>query len=244
MLRTILPLGLAVLVVATPAGAQDGNISMGAFVTIDAKDTEDFEEAAREHAQWHASQGDTWAWPAYASLGGGVEYAFVTSGHDWSDFDNPPVDMAADQLAWASGPAEYATSEEIAIWESLPEFGEPSAEPSALVQVIEFEVNPGGDAAVLHAMGKFKEAVDMGGGGGNFGWSRVVSNDGPPTYFVAVFADSFAELGAPGPNPEEIMTAAFGATEARMMGDAFDAAATVVSSRIWILRPDLSYMPN
>ena len=151
--------------------------------------------------------------------------------------------MAEDQAHFADGMAEYVTHEEIMIWESLPEFGTAPAEPAAVVQVIEFEVH-GDERAVMHGISKFTEAVEAAGGGGNIAWSRVVSADRPPTYFVAIFAESFAQLGTPGPDPATILTQAYGVTEAEQLMQGFSAAARTTSQRIWIYRPDLSYAPG
>lgn len=241
-LRFTLPI-LAILALAVPASAQNGQASMAVFMTIDVKDTEEFEESLAEHNQWHASQGDTWSWVVYQALGGDLEYAVVTPNHEWSDFDNPVVDMAVDQAQFAnSDAAQLVTSEELWLWEGLPEYGNAPPEPMPIVQVLEFEVT-GNEEAFLHAMKKFKEAT-AGTQGAYFQWARVLSNDKPTTYFVAVWANSFAQLGAPGPTPLEILRAAHGATETGLIMEGFQAAATNTSNRVWLMRPDLSYIPD
>ena len=240
--------GLAALGLALPAGAQDGNIAQAVFLTVETTDVPDFEEAAIEHVEWHADQGDTWTWPAYQAVTGGqVEYVYVTVGHEWADFDNPSVDAAADQAHWARSVARYTATEEGFFWELLPEFSNSPPDPGAfpLVQVIEFEVNSGGDEAALYGFQKFKEATDMAPGAGPpYQVTSVVSGDGPPGYFVALWAPNFAAFGAEGPTPPEILILAFGEVEGRQIADDFAAATTITSSRIWTLRPDLSYFPN
>jgi hypothetical protein len=245
-MRYSIPLftSLAALALAVPASGQGGNINMGVWVTVGMADVAKFEEAAAEHSQWHARQNDTWAWPVYQAMSGrSPEYVFVTPNHSWGDFDAPVVDMNADGAHWAESGARYSTSETIRFWEGLPDLGSPPADPTAfpIIQVIEFSISPGGENAILHGAAKFKEATQ---GQGTYTWSRSASSDGPPTLSIALWYPNFAALGGGGPTPEEILTAAFGATEAGQLMEAFNEAATVTSSRIWVYRPDLSYIPN
>jgi len=240
--------GIVALALASPAEAQEGPITFGVFVTVESSNVSDFEEAAIEHAEWHADQNDTWAWPVYQAMTGGqVEYVVLTPGHEWADFDNPTVDMAEDQAQWAGSGSEFTSSEVAMFWQALPGVSNPPDDATAypLIQVTEFQVKSGGAAAVQHGMAKFKEAVDMAGGGGPpFGWSTVVSADAPPTVFVAVSMPNFAALGAGGPTPEQVLISAFGEVEGRQIGEDFAAATIATSSQIWILRPDLSYFPG
>ena len=132
-------------------------------------------------------------------------------------------------------------------WVDAPAVSNPPADPTAfpIVQVIEFEIKSGGEEAVSHGMEKFKEAVDMAGGGGPpFTWARVVSSSGPPSVFVALWAESFAAFGAEGPTPLQILVGAFGEVEGRQISDDFSAATTNTSSKIYVFRPDLSYVPG
>ena len=239
--------GFTALAISAPIAAQDNLITFGVFVNIPTVNTPDFEDAAREHAQWHADQNDTQAWPAYQALTGrAVEYVFLAPGMQWSGFDNPSVDIMADQAHWAQSGARYAESEEVIIWADVPNSGNPPADPTAfpIVQVFEFEVNPGGEPSVLRAIERFKTAIDASGSELRYGWSRVVSADGPPSYFIAIWAPDFATLGTPGPTPIEVLSSAFGPAEAGDVVATFERGTTSTASQIWTLRPDLSYFPN
>ena len=244
-MRYTIPLvtSLAVLALAVPARGQDGTISMGVWVTVPMTDVVKFEEQATEHAEWHGSQNDTWRWATYQAVSGNApEYLFVTPNHSWADFDTPAVDMNEDAAHWAESGAQYSTSETIRFWQNLPDIGNPPTDPTAfpIVQVLEFTLS-GDESAVLHGAAKFKEASQ---GQGTFTWARSIAYDGPPVISLALWYPNFAAIGVAGPTPEEILTAAFGATEAEQLIDGFNAAASLTSTRIWAFRPDLSYVPN
>ena len=61
---------------------------------------------------------------------------------------------------------------------------------------------------------------------------------------AAVWAESFAQIGAPAPTPLDIIASHHGTAQAVSLTEAFSAGAAQTASRIWLLRPDLSYLPN
>jgi len=243
---------IAALAIATPvepalAQSQDGPLVLAHFVRVDEVDVSDFEEAARAHAQWHRDQNDSWAWPIYQAMTGqGTEYVALSPNHSWADFDDPQVPMDRDLEHWIEdGGARFVTSTESVIWAELPDVSNsPADPPPPIVQVIEWEIQPGGEEAVMHGIGKYKEAVDEARLDFPFTWSRMVSREGAPRIFLTIWADSFAEWDGEGPNPMEIMTEAYGAYDAREIFADMAEAWTEVSSRIWVNRPDLSYTPG
>ena len=244
-MRRSLPLiSVIVCSLSRPAAGQNGPITLGGFETVKGTDVEAFERAARSHNQWHRQQGDPWIWAAYQAMTGPTEYVFVSPGHRWADFDSPPLDMAADLAHWAGSGGRHTQTEVFRIWQELPALSNQPADPTAfpVVQVLEFQIRPGGDEeAIWNAVGKYKEAV---GEQGNFGWARVVSSEQTPRFFAALWHPNFAALDSPAPDPLTVMAEAHGRAEARAAADAFNANAAVVSTRIWVLRPDLSYMPG
>jgi len=237
---------LATVILAVPASAQSDDATIGFFVRVQPQNVEDFEENVVAHSRWHRDQNDPHAWPTYQAMTGPqLEYVTLST-LPWSDFDTPAVDPAADLAHFASSAARYAESVESSIWTAIPNSGSPPANPLEypIVQVIEFEINSGGEGGLMAGIRAFKAAVDAAGADLRYGWSMVQSADGPPAAFVAIWARSFAELGAPGPTPIEILSAAVGPAEAGVIADAFSRSTTTRASRIWTLRPDLSYIPN
>lgn len=240
-------LGLASLLVALPAHGQDGTISMGFFVSVRIADMPAFEEASKKHVEWHREQGDPWTWATWSAVtGANGEYASISSGHTWADFDLG-VDEAADAADWAETAAEYVQTQQIEMWENLPWGSRPAdaaAGPPAMVQVFEFAVKPGQDEEFTHVLRKFTEAAESTNWAGRYTWTRVVSDGGPPQYFLVVPHDSWASFAPLEVTGIEVMTQAYGDAEARRLFDMFDAAAEQTASRIWAYRADLSYVPN
>lgn len=228
--------------VAMPAAAQDNLVTLGVFVTVRTENVPEFEEAAREHNQWHATQNDPQPWLTYQALTGHGEYAVLAPGMTWASMDAPAVDMGSDVAHWADSGAEFVETEEVALWTTIPGGNPPEdASQYPLVQVYEFEIASGGQPTVMNTIGRANEALSR--TGIPFQWSEVVSQDGPPSVFLAIWFQSFAELGMPGPGPDQIMADAFGPGQgARLLSD-FSEATTARSSQVWMLRPDLSYVP-
>ncbi|NNF13481.1 MAG: hypothetical protein HKN72_09665, partial [Gemmatimonadetes bacterium] len=142
-----------------PLQAQD-NLTLGVFVTVRAENVPDFEEAARDHAAWHADQNDTQAWPAYQALTGHGEYAILAPNMSFASMDAPTVDMSADVAAWAGHGAAYTETEEMVLWASVPG-GNPPPDPNAfpVAQVFEFEIQSNGQPAVMEGIERFSEAM-------------------------------------------------------------------------------------
>lgn len=228
---------------AAPLNAQENLVTLGAFVTVRAENVPEFEEAAQEHAQWHADQNDPQPWPAYQALTGRGEYAFLAPDMSWASLDAPALSMADDVAHWSESAAPYTETEEFVMWTNLPG-GSPPADATQfpVVQVFEFEIRPGGQAAAMDAIERISEAlaeVDF-----HWQWSTVISADGPPTVFIALWADSFASLGAPGPGPAQILTDAFGPERSAMIMRGFAEVTMSRSSQIWVMRPDMSHVPG
>ena len=236
-------IALATGIIAAPTTAQENSVTLGVFVTVRAENVPDFEQGLREHNEWHGSQNDPQPWMTYQALTGHGEYAVLAPNMAWASLDAPAVDMGADVAHWSESGAEYTATEEIVLWSSIPG-GNPPADPTQypIVQVFEFEIESGGQPAVMDVIQGANEALTR--TGAHFEWSIVVSADGPPVVFVALWAESFAQLGTPGPGPEQIMADAFGPGQGARLLSEFSEATTARSSQIWILRPDLSHVPG
>lgn len=246
MRHTLTTLALAaVCVAAAPAAGQDNLITMGHFTTVAVENIPAFEEAAREHAQWHASQNDPTPWPAYQALTGHGEYAFLMSNVPWSTLDNPPISPADDVEHWAESGGEYTETLETTIWTEIPG-GNPPADPTAfpVVQVFEFEVAYGGITAVMEGLTMYSDALRQLSPDVHFGWSRVVSADSPEAVFIAVWHPDFASLDAAPTAPQDVMAQVHGAPRTMMVSQAFSEVVTLRSNQIWVYRPDMSHMPG
>ena len=74
-------------------------------------------------------------------------------------------------------------------------------------------------------------------------WSSILSADGPPSVFIAIWFESFSGMTQLGDGPAQVMSDTYGPEKAAMIMNAFGEAVTMTSSQIWMLRPDLSYVP-
>jgi hypothetical protein len=229
-------------VVTMPAAAQDNLITLGAFVTVRAEHVPQFEQQVRNHNEWHASQNDPQLWATYQAITGHGEYALLAPGMTWASMDTPALDMGADIAHWAESGAPYTQTEEFVLWTDIPG-GNPPADPGQfpVIQVYDFAINSGGQAAAIDAIARASEALAQ--TGIHFQWSTVVSRDGPPGAFLALWFQSFAGRGTPGPGADQVMADAFGAGEGARILAQFAEATTALSSQIWTFRPDLSYTP-
>lgn len=241
-LPTSLLAAATAVVVAIPAAAQDNLVTLGAFVTVRAENVPEFEQQVREHNEWHASQNDPQAWVTYQALTGHGEYALLAPNMTWASMDAPALDMGTDVAHWAGSAGQYTETEEFVMWTNISG-GNPPEDGGQfpIVQVYEFEINSGGQTAAFSAIQRANEALSK--TGMHFEWSTIISQDGPPSAFLAIWFQSFAELGTPGPGADQIMADAFGAGEGARILAQFSQATTPTSSQIWMFRPDLSYMP-
>ncbi len=64
--------GLIVLLLAVPAGAQDsqGTVTRYYLTTVKAGHDLKWEQAFKAHVDWHRQQNDTWAWDTYMLVTG------------------------------------------------------------------------------------------------------------------------------------------------------------------------------
>ena len=229
------------------AVAQGGVVTEGYVVHVEGSHVSAFEEGLRRHNEFHAERGESWAWLVWSNATGAVgDYVIMTPGHDWADFDDRPVPYDEDAAHFYETAGSHAASVTAMMWEDLPDVsrlpGEADWAP-ALVQVYDFELLMGHERAVMEMITKFKDAADAAQWPGQFGWNRSLSGDGPPTISVFVPQANWAGFGAEMDDVWEVMTAHHGEEEAMRLMRGFEQGVRPLSSRIWMFRADLSYMP-
>lgn len=242
---TLLTLAIGATFLTAPALAQNGNVAMGYFVTVESRDVPAVEAAAKRHVEFHRRQNDSWRWDAWAAVTGPAgTYAYISDGHSWADFDNPGVAPAADGADWANTAGKFTVTEEAMMWEMLPWGSRPPAESGpAMVQVFDYQVKPGKAQDLEHVIRKFTEAATAQNWPGRYLWERTVSTGEPQAYFVVVPHESWASFEPLETSGLEVLIAAYGQAEAQRLLDMFYASAEPIGSRIWAYRADLSYSP-
>ena len=113
-----------------------------------------------------------------------------------------------------------------------------------MVQVFEFTMKPNGQEGFMHFAQKFAEAARTTNWPIRFEWNALVSGAAGTTHFVVVPMAGFSAFDAEGGDPFEMLVEAYGPTEARQLFASFADVFDNGSTRVWVLRPDLSYSPN
>lgn len=242
-------LACALLGFALPLEAQEGNVTMAYFVTTDLANVMQLEEGIRDHVDWHAQQNDPSPGLVYQAMQGGNEYVWVSGGHMWADFDNPPVDPHADMADFAEGAGSHTTGLDVRTWVTWTDVSMPPADLSVVPiwEVIEWDLRATSEGfqALHSAFGKVKAAFEEQGIATRYTVNHVVGIDGAPQMFVAIAHDSMGEMDAMEPGGLDRMLAqAHGHAEAVQIIRTFEAYLTPRASRWWVLRTDLSYMPG
>jgi hypothetical protein len=248
-IRTRLAFTCAFLGFVLPVQAQDGDVAMGYFVTTDLANVMQLEEGMRDHVGWHAEQDDPWPGFVYQAMHGGPEYVWVSPNHTWADFDNPPVDPQADMGDFVERAGSHVTSLDVRTWVTWSDQSIPPA-PDAVVpmwQVIEwdFKSTSEGTEALRAAFGKVKAAFEQQGESLRYTVNEVVGLDAGPQMFVAIARESMGELDGGEPNAlERMLAGAYGHADAVHIMRTFEKYLTPTANRFWVLRQDLSHMPD
>jgi hypothetical protein len=239
----------ALIGVAAPLQAQDGNVTIAYFVTTDMANVMQLEDGIRGHVGWHAEQNDPWPGFVYSAMTGETEYVWVSPGHTWADFDSPAVDHGADQADFVSRAGNHVHTVDVRMWVTWDDVSRAPA-PDAMIpmwQVIEwkFKNTSEGYQAVRNAFGKVKAAIEQQEDPFNYTVNEVVSSDAGPELFVAIARHSMAEMGMSEPDGLERMLAqAYGHAEAVAIVRTFEKYLTPTANRFWVLRQDLSHLPG
>ncbi len=156
--------------------------------------------------------------------------------------------MVADNANWIETGARASGTVNAVIWQMLEDLSRPwsATDTVPIVEVLEFRLRPGmqADEEFRYAMSLVKEAMESQNVPFNYTVNIVESDDGPPSAFIAIPHQSFAELDGGDPNGfQRMLIAAHGHAGMVQIADMFDENMRPTSRRFWILRPDLSHLP-
>jgi hypothetical protein len=237
---------LAVMATATTAVAQDGTIGQSFLATVPLGNVAAFEEAYLRHVDWHRNQNDPWRWDTWHTITGELGMYFIgTDGHNWSDFDSPPVDPAADGADAMEQFGSLVSSITGGFAELLPDVSRPggTADDMPLAHVIDYKIKVGREADFMAVVRKFNEAAEKANWEQNYVWVANVSG-GTAQYVLVLQHANFASMAPPAKNAEAIMEDAFGAQEAEMLIEMLEDIVESWTEQMWQYRPDLSYVPG
>jgi len=209
----------------------------------------EFLAAAAEHTAWHREANDPWTWIAfYVETGKNTGmYGYVTPGHEWADFDtyDATIGPADGENASATmGPYEESLTSSFAV--ALPNISNPAPpdEQAPLVNVIHYGIDPAKEADFVATISKAHAALQEGGFGGHYSWSRQVNGGEGVVYTVVLPLDGWADMAPPDRTIAQVFEEVLGRHDGEQIGSDFTDA--LVSIESWIARilPDLSHTPG
>jgi hypothetical protein len=228
---------------------EPAEVSRVFFVTPKAGMEMQFEAAVKKHAEWHAQKKDPWRWDArFTETGRRTgEYVFIAGGHQWKDFDNPPVPAKDDGEHFLTTVGPYVDT-----WSSLflvtrrdfsrAEAGTP---PPPISTVVYFYLKIGQTAKFANSQRQIREALDKTNAPTRSWWYQVSGAGRNTTFVVSIPRANWAAFeGMGGPTARERVEQVFGRARADAIYEALDESIEYTETKITVARPDLSYIPK
>lgn len=248
-IRPLMMTAVMALTVA-PAAAQEespGLISRTFTVEVRLDSILGFEDAYRQHLQWHEKNGDGWAWNTWQVVNGANlgRYLLLSHGHRWADFDSNP-DMR--QAEWADflthvAPHLDGLSSSLQTFEpALSNWPGEMAQPQ-LVEITEYQLTFEGFRDFRAAIAKIRQAVVDKDPTRHFAWFSTLNGSPGPKMILAVPRGAWADF-----EPDEVplwslVSDAYGEPEAESMRRTIATTVDRQESYVVRYREDLSFRP-
>lgn len=246
----VLLVGVFALGLAGPVAAQQqpDEVTRVYFVTPKTGMELQFEEAVKKHADWHRQRKDPWRWDVrFTETGRRTgEYVLLAGGHQWKDFDNPPVPDKDDAEHFLTTVGQYVASwsSSIIVRRSDLSRAEAGMPLPALTTVVYFHLKYGQTAKFVNAQRQIREALDKTNAPIRTTWSQLASTGVNATFIVSVPRDNWAAFeGMGGPSQRERVEQTFGRAAADAIYQALEESVAYTEAKITMARPDLSYIP-
>jgi hypothetical protein len=241
---------LLLMLLALPVLAQEEEGTIARIIFFRAKPgmQQQLEEGLKKHMAWHKAQNDPWAWGVWSYLSGEETgmYGGGTFEHKWEDFDNPPVDEAADRADAAENVIPYtAPGTQVRFYESLPKVSKwPLGTPAAMSEILVFRVRFGKSAEFASLIKKFHEAIEKTNWPVHYEWHRLVNGGPGPEYVLVLPHENWASLKGPEKSFPAMLAEAVGQEEAEALLERWGKVIKSESNSLARNRPDLSYTPG
>jgi len=207
-----------------------------------------YEAAIKKHNDFHRRKGDPWTWRVWQVVSGSQsgQYLHGTFGHQWKDFDNPPVPTQEDDADY------YQNLEALeANWRGehitfMPKHSYPPDDMDTvrpLYLVWRVFPKPGMTEAYLNAVSKIPEAARKAGVNWRYTFWNVADGGAVPSFYISFPLDNWAQRGVQSMPFEEVLMKAYGRAGAHEIMRAFDDSVARETSMVVVYRPDLSYIP-
>lgn len=246
----ILLLSLLVTLLAVPMLAQgpSGPVVRVATWKVKAGMNAQFEAGLKKHNQLHRVKNDpttleTWQIGSGQNTG---QYIRVVALPNWTAYDTPTIDEAADETDSAANVTAYLESEKVEWWQMLPaqSYGPMDAPTSAMDEILFFHLNMGHNQHFMHLISKVTEAAKKNNWSVNFYWYALANGGEHPTYALVIPKKNMAAFEDPDVTFIALLQKTFSPAEMRLILDGFDEAIHCERSEIINYRSDLSYTPG
>ena len=240
---------LLLMSLALPVLAQEveGTIARIVFFRAQPGMQQQLEEGLKKHMAWHKAQNDPWAWAVWSYVSGEETgmYGGGTFGRKWEDFDNSPVDRAADRADVAENVIPYtAPGTQVRFYEFLPKVSKPLGTPAAMSEILVFRVRFGKSAEFASLIKKFHEAIEKTNWPEHYAWYVLVNGGPGPEYVLVLPRENWASLKRPEKSFPAMLAEAVGQEEAAALLKRWGKVIKSESSTLTRNRPELSYTPG
>ncbi|MFQ5743369.1 MAG: hypothetical protein ACE5HV_07250 [Acidobacteriota bacterium] len=237
--------GAPTAVTLPPLQEQPGAVSRSWVFKVKPGAEGEFEEAIKAFWQWRRQENDPWEWIAYTIETGDQngEYGFVSLNHQWADLDANEASRDAVNAKFRETIAPHVASYSNAIRVGLPQLSTPSeGETVNLVQVYDYHLKYDKAEDFIHAVEKIHKALAAADWPRPYSWSTLASGGANPTYRLAVFCESWADMAPAEASFRASMEKMYGSHETAALLQTIADSVWGVDSWIARVRLDLSYL--
>lgn len=248
-LRRLYVAAVLLVCLVVPLAAQDSPGEIAYFIQIKPKSgtAQQFEEAGKQHMNWHRQQNDDWEWHVWQYRTGPFvgQYLALTAGHRWEDFDAKEEFMEKDQADAMKTMGPHVES--VTTWFSRLR-GDISNWPADVeakfVQVVTYELEPGKVNDFLYAAGKIHQTLQKANWPRYYLWDQLIVGGDTPQLSLVLPMQKWADMNPPERPFVEVLEEILGRREAQALLDSIMDAIQSERSDILQFRPDLSYTPS
>lgn len=207
-----------------------------------------FEKAMRGHLAWHKQKNDKWRWDVrYTDTGRRTgEYIFISGGHQWTDFDNPPVSAQEDGEHFYTHASQFVQSSTSLILQTRPDLsrGDPNAPQPPIMAVTYFYLKYGKTMQFEEAVKQITDALNKANHPVRSAWAQVVSSGRNATFVLTTPRQKWADFSPANPSVRQTVESAYGKAQADAIFKAMEESVDFTEAKITVSRPDLSYTPG
>ncbi len=239
---------LAVLAAAVEAQAPGGAIVRVATWKVKAGMGAQFEAGLKKHNQFHRLKNDpttleTWQVSSGPNTG---QYIRVVALPNWTAYDTPTIDEAADEADSATNVTPFLEGEMVEWWQMLPEqsYGPMDAPTTPMDEILFFHLNMGHNQHFTHLISKVTEAAKKNNWSVRFYWYVLANGGEHPTYALVIPKKNMAAFEDPDVTFIQLLQKTFSPAEMQLILKGFDESIHCERSEMISFREDLSYIPG